>query len=470
MSFRVYTSGNLVVFTNTATWDVDKLAFNQVWYTYKSDEAPILYSIYQRDPERPLVLDQPYTAFQKADGSGFADDASLQLYLDSLLSSSSIEGSSAVSTLNSTTTLLTASSVFTGAWEDVLNYQSVVVAVKTDQNGTFTVQFSPDGVNQDSTLTRYYRTTQIEPPHRFTITRRYVRVVFTNTSASNQTYIRLQTIFGDKPELNIPLDSTMSQDFDSVSVRPTDYHTEVALGRRQGAETWNKFGYNNDVDSASGDEIIASWGGTYQFITVGETISIVSTASADADGDTGVNSVVVYGVDENWETQTIVYLMDGTTPVVSAESWIGINRVAVFLSGTGRTNAGTISVTASSSGYTMAQMPVGGGVTQQMIFFVPVSHNFLAEWLHFDALKIAGGGGNPEITIKGQVYSAVNNTIQEVYRGHIDTTNSNNLAIEPPVPFPVGEKSILYFTADTDKDNTSVTGRLSGELIRSPSA
>ena len=95
---------------------------------------------------------------------------------------------------------------------------------------------------------------------------------------------------------------------------------------------------------------------------------------------------------------------------------------------------------------------------------------FLAEWLHFDALKIAGGGGNPEITLLGQVYSAVNNTIQEVYRGHIDTTNENNLDVKPPTPFPVGEKSILYFTANTDKDNTSVTGRFSGELIRDVNA
>jgi hypothetical protein len=38
--------------------------------------------------------------------------------------------------------------------------------------------------------------------------------------------------------------------------------------------------------------------------------------------------------------------------------------------------------------------------------------------------------------------------------------------VNTPIPFPVGEKSILYFTATTDKDNTSVTGRFSGELIR----
>ena len=372
--------------------------------------------------------------------------------------------SSVVSSDNSNTTLLASSGVFTGEWEDVSDYASLTVAVKTDQDGTYSVQFSPDGVNQDSTLTRYYRTAQIEPPHRFTITRKYARIVFTNTSALSQTYFRLQTILGNQNELNIPLDNTIAQDYDSTSVRPSDFHTEVALGRRQGHTTWNKFGYNLDVDT--GTEIIASWGGTYQFLTTGETISIVSTSTADDDGDTGVNSVVVYGVDENWDEQTVVYTMDGTTPVVSVESWIGINRVAVFLSGSGQTNAGTITVTASSSGYTMAEIPVGIGVTQQMIFFVAQNHTFLAEWLHFSSRKVSGGGGNPELTFLGQVYSAVNNTIQEVYRGEIDVSNENNLDVNPTTPFPISEKSILYFTATTDKDNTTVSGRFSGELIR----
>jgi len=247
------------------------------------------------------------------------------------------------------------------------------------------------------------------------------------------------------------------------TVNPED---EVALGRISGKTLWNKFGYNTDVDDASGDEVLASWGGTYQFLTSGETITIVSGSTAD-DGDpagTGVNSIVVYGVDSNWNAAIEVFTMDGTTNVVSTSTWIGINRIAVFLSGSGRTNAGVITVTASTSGYTLAQMPVGGAVSQQCIFFVPDDHTFLAEWMHLDVLKIAGGGGNPEVTFKGQVYSAVNNTIQEVYRGHIDTANQNNLAVAPPLPFPIAEKAIFYLTADSDKDNTSVTCRFSGVL------
>ena len=113
---------------------------------------------------------------------------------------------SKISSVNSTSTLLTASSTFTGEWEDVSDFPSVVVAAKTDQDGTFLIQFSPDGVNLDSSLTRYYRTNQIEAPHRFTVTRQYCRIVFTNTSASDQTFLRLQTMLCHQTDSNDQFD------------------------------------------------------------------------------------------------------------------------------------------------------------------------------------------------------------------------------------------------------------------------
>ena len=52
----------------------------------------------------------------------------------------------------------------------------------------------------------------------------------------------------------------------------------------------------------------------------------------------------------------------------------------------------------------------------------------------------------------------------------IKISTEGNLAVHPPTPFPIGEKSILWFAAETDKDNTSITGRFSGELHRDKDA
>jgi hypothetical protein len=372
-----------------------------------------------------------------------------------------------ISTVNSTDVALNASDVFTGTAEDVSQFQSVIVAVKTDQDGTYTIQFSNDGTNWDSVLTRYYRTAQIEPPHRFTITRRYCRVVFTNTSASNQTYLRLQTVFGDKQDLNIPNDSNMSQDYDSISVRPTDYHYEVALGRRQGATTFNQWGYNSDIDI--GTETVWTNGGTFARMTTARTLSIVSTSANDTSAGTGARSIVIYGVDANWKSQTVVVTMNGLTPVVTTETWMGVNRMAIYLAGSGGVNAGTITATATTDLTIQSDIPLGSGSSQQAIYFVQENHQILMDWLYLTLVKNSGGT-QPNATIKCWVTSGVSGARYEVFRDYINGVIENHTELTPSQPFVVGEKSVVEFQATTDQNNTEIGVRFSLVEVRDVNA
>jgi len=367
------------------------------------------------------------------------------------------QGSNVTDTSNSSTTLLTAASVFTGAWVDVSGFADIVVSVATDQDGTYSIQFSPDGTNTDSTLTRYYRTDQINVPHRFTITRKYYRVVFTNTSASDQTYFRLQAHFGAYSDLNSPIDGTLAQDFDAIVVRPTDYFEEVATGIRQGKTLYHKWGYNEDVDTAA-TEMIVSDGGIRTFLSTASTISLVSADVNDVDAGTGAHGVVVYGIDANREAQTEVVLLNGTTPVITTSTWLGINRVALYRSGTSQANEGALTVTATSDASVQAHVPSGEGTTQQAIFFTQSGYTTLASGLMINALKISGGS-SPRLTIKGWVLSFASNSKYEVFRTSMDTDLDNHFEYNPSPPFPIGENSVLYFTADTTVNNTSVSLR-----------
>lgn len=377
-----------------------------------------------------------------------------------------------VSTDNASSTLITNGNNYTGTWEDVSAWNRITVAVATDQDGYYEIQFSPDGTNVDSTLTRYYRTSQINVPDAFTITRQYCRVIFYNDSGADQTYFRLQCLLGDYPDLNIPIDSTMAQDYGAVSTRPTDLTTEVALGRRQGSTTWNKFGYNEDVDTAA-SEVIASFGGAFnQRLSAGETLNVVSSSANDTNSSgTGVRQLVIFGVDSNWDLVTEVIALNGTSTVTTSNSFLGINRMTIFTSGTNDSNVGDITATASSSGNTMAEMPAGEGTTQQCVFYVPRNYQFLATWLYLSVIK-SSGGGSPDVTFRGFVYSNVVDSEFEIYRDSIDVSGGAPLSVhlQPAEPFPVGEKSILWFEADTSANNTSVRGRFSGKLIRDPDA
>jgi hypothetical protein len=359
---------------------------------------------------------------------------------------------------NSSTTPLNTGNTFTGTWYDATAFSSVTVAVKTDQNGYFTIQFSPDGINADSTLTRYYRTTQIEAPHRFTVTRRYVRITFTNDSGSNQTYLRLQTILGGQGDLNAPSDSVLAQDFDAVVTRPTEFRYEVALGRRQGCTTWNMWGYNSDIDI--GTETVWSQGGSFTRIVTARTLSVVSTDVNDTSAGTGARSVIIYGVNANFESQTEVVTLSGTTPVVTSATWMGVNRVAIYAAGSGGVNAGDITATATTEATVQAHMPAGAGASQQAIFFVQANHQALMDWLYITLVKNSGGT-QPNVQTKCWVTSLVSGAKYEVFRDYMNGSVENHTELTPSQPFVVGEKSLVEFTSTTDVNNTEVAVRFS---------
>ena len=174
----------------------------------------------------------------------------------------SVSDEGAVSTVNSTAVALGIGGTFTGAAEDASKYASIVVAALTDRVGTLQVQFSPDGVNWDSTLS-FSVVANTNEVHRITVSRKYFRVIFSNTSGVAQTFLRLQTLLGKQQTLTSSLNSVIQSDADAAIVRPLDFNLMVAEGLYQNRSATTKEGINFDVDTGSVPEDLWDYGGTY---------------------------------------------------------------------------------------------------------------------------------------------------------------------------------------------------------------
>jgi hypothetical protein len=362
---------------------------------------------------------------------------------------------------NSTTTPLPAGNTFTGTGE-LNDYTGILVDVKTDQNGTLYLEFSEDGTNWDTSLSYAYDTARINVPHQLEKGSRYFRVRFTNDSASAQTYIRLVSSYGSFGKLTSPINGTLAETYDATVVRPTEYRAEVAMGKRQGRTTWNKFGFNRDVDTAS-PEIVASFGGAFSIMTTADTLDVVSSSANDTSAGTGARSVLITGIDENFLYQTEIVTMNGVTPVTTTNNWLGVNRAVILSSGSLTYNDGNITI--DDTGGTVgiqAEIPAQSSTTQQCIFHTQINHNLLTDWVKINILKLTGGGGTPRVTIKGYSFSRVTSTRYEVFEVKIDTAVENTVDFSTSHPFVIGGREVLYFTADTDVNNTEVSMRFSG--------
>jgi hypothetical protein len=364
------------------------------------------------------------------------------------------------SVVNSSITPLTSGSTFTGTAE-LNDISDVLVYVTTDQNGVLYCEFSSDGTNWDTSLSFQYDTARINPPHILVKGPRYFRVRFENNSGSNQTFLRLKTYYGYFNKLTAPINGTLAENYDATVVRPTDYKYEVAMGKRQGRTTWNKFGFNADVDTG-GQEIVGSFGGTFNIMTTADTLDVVSSSANDTSAGTGAQSVLISGIDANFSTITEIVTLNGTTPVTTTNSFLGVNRAVVLASGSGGVNAGTITIDDTSGTVgTQAELPIGSSVTQQAIFHTQISHIFLADWLFINIRRISGGG-TPRCTVRGFSYSRVTDTTYEIFTYRIDTGRENTVELRPSQPFVIGGREVFYFTCETNVNNTTVSIRFSG--------
>lgn len=285
-----------------------------------------------------------------------------------------------ISDVNSTTTALAGSDTFTGEWELCYGYNTVSVALATDQDGTLTIQFSTSKTdpNIDSQLSYKVLAGSVEVPHRLITYRAFCRVKFVNTSASAQTYLRLQTLYKLHSGLpSAPLNGNIGQDHDAILARVFPADLEIPVGRYPGISIVNKFGRNPDIDTGTVPEDVWAGGGVYTGFPTGtpELIEVLSSSSNDTDGGSGCEVVTVYGLDANGVEQSENVTLSGTTPVDTASTYSRLFRVQCIESNNGSNdtfNDGSITARwTTTTSVVFAVMPADRGQTQIATYTIP---------------------------------------------------------------------------------------------------
>jgi hypothetical protein len=125
----------------------------------------------------------------------------------------------ALSSTNNSTTPLNAGATFTGTAEQNA-YPDVYVSCITDQAGTLFFDFSNDGTNWNVfPPAGFTLTANVHEAHKALKAGRYFRIRVTNTSGSNQTYLRVYTYFGSFDQLTSPLNFAPNNDTDAITTK-----------------------------------------------------------------------------------------------------------------------------------------------------------------------------------------------------------------------------------------------------------
>lgn len=122
----------------------------------------------------------------------------------------SVSAATLLDTGNSNTSTLAAGQTWTGTWVDTRGYAQAVTSFRATQTGEFTLQYSSDASTVHSAIGPKALAANTNSPQTTTPSRRYYRVVYSNTSGSTATLAIETTLRAAEGTLTSRLNDTVS--------------------------------------------------------------------------------------------------------------------------------------------------------------------------------------------------------------------------------------------------------------------
>lgn len=231
-----------------------------------------------------------------------------------------------------------------------------------------------------------------------------------------------------------------------------DYYLEIAEGNITDTDTVFKFGYNNAVGTT--EEVVWDKGGTYTFLTSAETMDIVSNDANDNSAGTGARTMIVQGLDSDYNEIFDVITLTGTTIVTTPKSYLRVFRAYVVTSGTDSptqdANEGTITIKGTTTSTLQAQINPREGQTLMCVYTVPAGKTAYITGISF------GVGKAKECLFRGKFRNGVGGAFSVKFSKQLfESAYTGDLK----VPLAVPEKIDMCVTAQ----NTDVSGTVEAD-------
>jgi hypothetical protein len=182
-----------------------------------------------------------------------------------------------------------------------------------------------------------------------------------------------------------------------------------------------KYGYTHDLDSLQTDSHLQTiWTGpeAYPWSSLESPVTLTASSSNTQDN----TQITIQGLDDQWDQQTHVIHLNGSTPVVIPSQWRRVFRV--YTSG-GVATQGDVTVTITDTTVIVAHVPVEEQQTLMALYTVP--RGYTAYMTGFDStvsrnedmlfrLRIRQPGGVFRTQHVAQVYQAPYHYKYEVYK------------------------------------------------------
>jgi hypothetical protein len=231
------------------------------------------------------------------------------------------------------------------------------------------------------------------------------------------------------------------------------FELQVARGQIQGHRNVTVFGFNGDVDQTQ----VSVWPlpSLITFPAAALQMTVSSTSADDTAAGTGARTVVVQGVDANYNEVTETVTLNGQTAVTMSASLLRVNYAYVTTAGSGNSAAGDIyigtgTVTAGVPATTYDIIKFDYNVTTTGSYTIPAGYTAYVSQGLFSAGQTVGSS-----PVQGRLLTR---GVDNIRRTAAVTTVNNGVANYVfEYPLAISEKTTLEATAVGTANNNSVS-------------
>jgi hypothetical protein len=245
--------------------------------------------------------------------------------------------------------------------------------------------------------------------------------------------------------------------------RNEPFELQVARGQISYHESFCQFGINSAVSQTL--ETVWVGGDAYAFPSSATTTTVSSSNANDTVAGTGARTVLIDGLNANYERVTEIASLNGQTGVTLTNQYLRINKVTILTAGSGGTSAGSIfagtgTVTTGVPAVVINRTGASSNESESGFYSVPEGHTaFITRWTMSSANATANTSTRFVLRVRPFVgvfgYKAVYNL-----------PGTGIYECEAAYPLPLPEKSDLDILSLTSADTAYVSTQLQMVLIK----
>ena len=242
-----------------------------------------------------------------------------------------------------------------------------------------------------------------------------------------------------------------------TSISKLGTHEPFELQVSQGQIAYHEHIYKFGQNSVVGDSVETIWqqGGLYSYPPSATTMTVSSSNTNDTSAGTGARTVLISGLDGDYNEISETITLNGQTAVTTTNSFLRVNRAIVLTAGSGGANAGIIYV---GTGTVTTGVPAnvyttinGDGTNQSLQAFWTVPANYDA-YIYQTNVSTGNSSNTPAVLktlLVARPHGGVFNT-KEV----IVLTDGNHLQ-RYSFPITLTEKTDIEFRAESSSASVS---------------